>query len=157
LAQRGKLSFSSREYGVIRSSLQANIRFAHELTLPRFLVTAAALLARGNRPEDNDLSRAIKRITDHETRGQVETLVSQAYRRLITMMLAKSPIVVLLLLPLLLIAVAVTIILPRFRNAARAMERRAGGFVQLEADAYRHKPGDVALLGYKLWLPKLLR
>src|ERR1700751_1769972 len=78
LAQHGKLSFSSREYGVIRSSLQANIRFAHELTLPRFLVTAAVLLARGNRPEDNDLSRAIRGIINPETRAEVETLVHQA-------------------------------------------------------------------------------
>jgi hypothetical protein len=133
LAQRGKLSFSSREYGIIRSSLQANIRFAHELTLPRFLLTAAVLLARGNRPEDNDLSRAIKRIPDRITRDQVDTLVKQAYRTLIAMMFAKSPVMMLLLLPLLLIAVIIT--LPRFRDVARAVERRAGGFVQIEADA----------------------
>jgi hypothetical protein len=132
LAQSGKLSFSSREYGVIRSSLQASIRFAHELTLPRFLVMAAVLFARGNRPEQSELSRAIKQITDPTTRDQVESLVRQAHRTLIKMMLAKSPVLMLLLLPLLLIIALM--ILPRFRDAANAMERRAGGFVQLEAD-----------------------
>jgi hypothetical protein len=133
LAQSGKLSFNSREYGTIRSSLQASIRFAHELTLPRFLVMAAVLFARGSRPEDNDLSRAIKEIADVTTRGQVEGLVRQAHRTLITMMFVKSPVMLLLLLPLLLIVAL--IILPRFRDVVHAMERHAGGFVQLEADA----------------------
>jgi hypothetical protein len=132
LAHSGKLSFNSREYGTIRSSLQASIRFSHELTLPRFLVMAAVLFARGNRPEDNDLSRAIKQISDATTRGQVEGLVRQAHRTLITMMFVKSPVMLLLLLPLLLIVAL--IILPRFRDVARVMERNAGGFVQLEAD-----------------------
>jgi len=134
LAQSGKLSFSSREYGTIRSSLQASIRFAHELTLPRFLVMAAVLFARGTRrPEDTDLSRAIREIADPTIRQQVEGLVSQAHRTLIAMMLAKSPMMMLVFLPSLLIFALIA--LPRFRDAAHAMERRAGGFVQLEADA----------------------
>jgi hypothetical protein len=133
LAQNGKLSFNSREYIAIRSSLQASIRFAHELTLPRFLVMGAVLLARGSRPEDNGLSRAIKEIADPTTRDQVESLVWQAHRTLLAMMFVKSPLMLLLLLPLLL--VVTLMILTRFRDAAHAMERRAGGFVQLEADA----------------------
>jgi hypothetical protein len=94
---------------------------------------AAVLFARGSRPEDNDLSRAIKQITDATTRSQVEGLVRQAHRTLITMMFVKSPVMLLLLLPLLLIVAL--IILPRFRDVARVMERNARGFVQLEADA----------------------
>jgi hypothetical protein len=132
LAQSGKLSFTSREYGVIRSSLQSSIRFAHELTLPRFLVMAVVLSARGNRPEDNDLSRAIRQIADPTTRSEVENLVKQAYRTLVMMMVAKSPLMIVLLLPLLLILAL--IVLPYFRDAAKVMERRAGGFIQLEAD-----------------------
>jgi hypothetical protein len=132
LAESGKLSFASREYRVIRSSLQASIRYAHELTLPRFLVMAAVLSARGNRPEDNDLSRAITQIVDPTTRNQVEKLIKQAYRTLVIMMVAKSPVMILVLLPLLLI-IAV-ILLPPFRDAASSVERRAGGFIQLEAD-----------------------
>jgi hypothetical protein len=132
LAHGGKLSFTSREYGTIRSSLQASIRFAHELTLPRFLVMAAVLAARGNRPEDNDLSRAIRNIADPTTRSQVENLVKQAYRTLVLMMVVKSPMMMLvLLLPILIIAL---VGLPYFRGAANAIERRAGGFIQLEAD-----------------------
>src|SRR6266446_951054 len=132
LADSGKLSFTGREYGTIRSSLQASIRFAHELTLPRFLVMAAVLLARGNRPEDNDISRAIKQITDPITRTEVENLVRQAHRTLVMMMVVKSPVMMLVLfIPLL---IAALIVLPCFREAARAMERRAGGFIQLEAD-----------------------
>ena len=94
---------------------------------------AAVLFARGSRAEDNDLSRAIKEIADVTTRGQVEGLVRQAHRTLITMMFVKSPAMLLLLLPLLLLVAL--IILPRFRDVVHAMERHAGGFVQLEADA----------------------
>ena len=72
LAHSGKLSFDSREYGTIRSALQASIRFAHELTLPRFVVMAVVISAHGSRPEENELSRAIRRIADPVTRMQVK-------------------------------------------------------------------------------------
>ena len=134
LARSGKLSFNSREYGAIRSALQASIRFAHELTLPRFVLIAFVLSVRGSRPEDNDLSRAIRRIADPDTRRQVEILVMQAYRALFLMMFAKSP-VMLLTLPVL---IPVLIVLRYCRigvNTLKAMEPRARGYIQLEADA----------------------
>jgi hypothetical protein len=80
LAHSGKLSFKSREYGTIRSSLQASIRFAHELTLPRFFLLAAGLRKQGSHPEDNELSRAINQISDPVMRNRVDTLVKDAYR-----------------------------------------------------------------------------
>jgi hypothetical protein len=131
LAHSGKLSFDSREYGTIRSALQASIRFAHELTLPRFLVMAVVFSAHGSHPEENDLSRAIRRIADPVTRRQVEVLIMQAYRALFIMMVAKSP---LMLVP----ALAGLIVLRYCRigvNAVKAIEPRARGFIQLEADA----------------------
>jgi hypothetical protein len=137
LAYAGKLSFNSREYGTIRSSLQASIRFAHELTFPRFLIMGVTFWARGDRAEDNDLSRAIRRIADPGTRNQVERLIMQAHRALVLMMLAKSPVMTLLLLPWLPVLFIAGRGL-RWRkgvNAVKAVERRAGDFIQLEADA----------------------
>jgi hypothetical protein len=132
LAHSGKLSFNSREYGTIRSSLQASIRFAHELTLPRFLVMAVGLWTR--HPEDNDLSRAIRRIADPVTRNQVETLVKEAYRALFLMMVAKSPALLLLVVLLLLPGLIVLRYLP-IPNRVKSIEPRARGFIHLEADA----------------------
>lgn len=132
LAHSGKLSFNSREYGTIRSSLQASIRFAHELTLPRFLVMAAGLWTR--HPEDNDLSRAIRGIADPVTRNQVETLVNEAYRALFLMMVAKSPVLLLLVVLLLFPGLIVLRYLP-IRNKVKSIEPRARGFIHLEADA----------------------
>jgi hypothetical protein len=138
LARSGKLSFNSPEYATIRSSLQASIRFAHELTLPRFLMMTAVFWARGSHPEDNDLRRAIRDIRDITTRNQVERLIGQAYHALVLMMLVKSPVIMVLLLPWVPV-LFVTGMVRRLRrkgvNAVKAIERRAGGFIQLEADA----------------------
>lgn len=130
LARSGKLSFDSREYGTIRSALQSSIRFAHQLTWPRFVVMTVVLLAHGSRPEDNALSLAIRRIPDPVTRDQVETLVKQAYRALFLMMIAKSPVLLVLALPSLFILWPLPIL-----NRVKAIEPRARGFIQLEADA----------------------
>ena len=134
LARAGKLSFDSREYGTIRSALQANIRFAHELTWPRFLVIAFVLWLHGSKAEDNDLTRAIKRIGDPVTRDQVEKLIKEAYRALFLMMIAKSPVIVVLLILALLPGLLVLRCLP-ILNRVKAIEPRARGFIQLEADA----------------------
>jgi hypothetical protein len=83
---------------------------------------------------DNDLNRAIRRIADPVTRNQVETLIKEAYRALFLMMLAKSPVILLLLVA----ALPGLIALRYFRigvNAVKAIEPRARGFIQLEADA----------------------
>jgi hypothetical protein len=138
LARSGRFSFNGREYGTIRSALQASIRFAHELTLPRFLLMAVVFAVRPSRPEDSALYRAIRQIPDPATRNQVERLIAQAYRVMVTMMIVKSPVMMLLLLPWLPVLCAAGMV-QRFRrkgfNAVKANERRAGGLIQLEADA----------------------
>jgi hypothetical protein len=131
LARSGKLSFNSREYKTIRSSLQASIRFAHELTLPRFLVMTAWLWSR--HPENSNLRRAIKRIADPATRNQVEALVKDAYRALFLMMLAKSPVMLLLLVAMFPVLIVLRY-LPISGKAVKSIEPRAGDFIQLEAE-----------------------
>jgi hypothetical protein len=134
LAHSGRLSFDSREYGTIRSALQASIRFAHELTLPRFVVMAIVFSAHESHPEENDLSRAIRRITDPVTRRQVEILIMQAYRALFVMMVAKSPLMLVALVFMLPGLIALRYF-PIVVNKVKAIEPRARGFIQLEADA----------------------
>jgi hypothetical protein len=135
LAHSGKLSFKSREYGIIRSSLQATIRFAHELTLPRFLLMAVGLRTQGSHPEDNEVSRAIRQISDPVTRNRVEALVKEAYRALFLMMVVKSPVMLLLFvvaLPGLIVLRYFPIPIP---TRVKAIEPRARGYIQLEAQA----------------------
>jgi hypothetical protein len=134
LAHGGTLSFDSREYHTIRSALQASIRFAHELTLPRFLVMAVVFSAHGSHPEENDLSRAIRRIADPVTRRQIDILVMQAYRALFVMMVAKSPLMLVALVFTLPGLIALRYF-PIVVNKVKAIEPRARGFIQLEADA----------------------
>jgi hypothetical protein len=134
LAHSGKLSFDSREYSTIRSALQASIRFAHELTLPRFVVMAVVFSVHRSHPEENDLSRAIRRIADPVTRRQVEILIMQAYRALFVMMVAKSPLMLVALVFMLPGLIALRYF-PIVVNKVKAIEPRARGFIQLEADA----------------------
>jgi hypothetical protein len=130
LAHSGKLSFESREYRTIRSSLQANIRFAHELTLPRFFVLLVALGSRGDLSQPSNLSRALDEIADPETRSEVRRLVQQATRAMLVMMIVKSPPALILLT----LSGLVLALVRRAREAAVDMERRAGEVIQVEAE-----------------------
>jgi hypothetical protein len=85
-------------------------------------------------PEDSNLRRAIKRIADPATRNQVEALVKDAYRALLLMMVAKSP-VMLLLFAVLLLPGLIVLRLPISGKAVKSIEPRAGDFIQLEAEA----------------------
>jgi hypothetical protein len=134
LAQAGRLSFDSPEYGTIRSSLQSQIRFAHELTLPRFFVLRAAILATGELPPKSDLARAVERIHDPGTRSEVHRLVTQAHPALFVMMCLKSPMMI-ILLPALLIVLAALAIAHRARRTVKGLEHRAAIVIQAEADS----------------------
>src|SRR3546814_6399162 len=71
MARAVKLSFRSDEYREIRRSLEGTIRFALALTLPRFLYTVVSnRLYKGSDP--SDLSRAVARIENAETRKDVQ-------------------------------------------------------------------------------------
>ena len=59
----------------------------------------------------------------------------QAHRALVIMMVAKSPLMMVLLVPGLPVLFVILKALPYCRNFVKAMERRAGDFIQLEADA----------------------
>jgi len=137
LARTGRLSFESSEYGAIRSSLQAQIRFAHELTLPRFIFMAAALHFAGGLPKKSGLALAIERIRDPETQAEVRRLITQADRTLFVMMYVKSPTMV-LLCPILLLVLMGVFVARRFNvfvaRQFKELERRAAGVVQSEAE-----------------------
>ncbi len=97
MAQSGRLSFESRDYRTIRRSLEKTIRFAHELTLPKFIyMIISHKLYENSKP--SELTQAIARIENVETRTEVEAHISEALRAVLLMMLLKSPLAALILL-----------------------------------------------------------
>jgi hypothetical protein len=92
LAIAGRLDFSSHEYRTIRTSLEKSIRFAHEMTVPRFVIFAAALQWTGNLGKRSELRNAVESISDPETRQQVAALIGEAHQRLVLWMALKSPL-----------------------------------------------------------------
>jgi hypothetical protein len=130
IASAGRLSFSSREYTTIRSGLQASIRFAHDLTLPNFLVLGVVIWMRGGVDADGaQLERAVGQIHDPTTRAEVQQLVGDAYRALLLMMLGKS-LWVLILFP---VTIAALVFVAICRDWARAIVQFASRLIQVEA------------------------
>jgi hypothetical protein len=137
LARAGKLSFEGREYQTIRSSLQASIRFAHALTLPRALILGAALSANGHLSRPSQMSRAIDAIADPDTRSEVQRLVDQAARALLIMIIVKSPIAFIVFV----FSGGLIGMIEGAREAAKRIERRAGEALRVEAEAAPESDG----------------
>lgn len=130
IAVQGGLDFKSTEYKAIRSSLEKSIRFAHELTLPRFFLYRWYLQKANLKQSSSDLAEAMNGIGDENTRRRVMRLVGEAHIALVLMMLAKSPLTV---------AVAVGVVLiSRFRGGVRrklvAWAGPFGEMAQIEAE-----------------------
>lgn len=122
LASVGKLAFDTEDYRTIRSSLELSIRFAHELTLFRFAVLSSRIKQRNV----SELSQAVDRITDKETRERVRSLVDNALAAAVLMMGYKS----IFLLPVIGISTLIAPIRKWILPHAKAMEES----VQVEAE-----------------------
>jgi hypothetical protein len=131
LAKAGKLGFDSPEYRIIRESLNQLIRFAHELTLPRFVFLMCSLSA-DELNRASDLSKAIAGIEDRETRREVERIVKDARSIMILMLGMKSSMLVVVALA----AVIPALIggLGKIRTLLWRAESRFGERMQAEAE-----------------------
>jgi len=132
LAADGKLSFESYEYRTIRRTLERSIRFAHELTLPRFLTFTLALSS-VEVEKKSELRQAIERIEDEATRKSVEQLVFEAHKALILMMLAKSPLAM-VFAPVVGLVVLGAVILEMVPRSLGDIARKTGELLQVEAE-----------------------
>jgi hypothetical protein len=130
MAVDGRLSLTSAEYRAIRSSLEASIRFAHELTLTRMVVTRVAAQAVGFRKQESEMVTAIRAIQDEETRNEIKQLVNEAHRALLSMIVLKSPILMIAALLIL----AVSFFLRGIRHYLKGLARDVGELVQIEAE-----------------------
>src|SRR5262249_31688305 len=125
IADRGDLSFRSREYCTIRSGLEGMIRFAHELTLPSFVFFWMFSMRTVSKNEKPTLQQAIDKIGDDRTKREVRQLVDEASRAAALMMIMKSPITMISLLPLVLLATGINLIQSGMRECARSIFRRS--------------------------------
>lgn len=130
LAASGHLGFNSPEYRAIRSSLEASIRFAHELTLTRMIVTRVAAQAIGFRKQESEMGIAIRAIEDEATRNEVTKLANEAHRALLSMIILKSP----LLMIAAILILAVSFFLRGIRHYLKGVAGEIGELVQIEAE-----------------------
>ncbi|MDF1790253.1 MAG: hypothetical protein P1U88_00010 [Thalassobaculaceae bacterium] len=121
MAREGKLRFDSPEYRDIRQSIEQLIRYAHDLTLARFLYLA---FARGliHKSTPSNFRDAVDRIENAEVRREVHNHLKMTMIVVLVMMVAKSPFLTLLLCagPLFL--------------GLKAQARRAARIIQIEAE-----------------------
>ena len=96
LARAGRLEFSSPEYLAIRDAFDLQIRFAHALSLLRLLVFARVV--HQVTPKPNAARAAIAQIADVNTRAEVSKLVDDLDQTMVILMVAKSPILLLIAL-----------------------------------------------------------
>lgn len=128
LARAGELSFNSPEYRQVRKSLETLIRFAHQLSLPRFVVSCAAVPAafRGK----SALRLAVASIENASTRQKVDELVTVAQITMIIMMVVKSPVALFVGMP-------IALIVSLFKGGLatlRPLLLKTGEIAQLEAE-----------------------
>ncbi|WP_029582929.1 hypothetical protein [Bradyrhizobium sp. URHD0069] len=127
MAANGDLNFKSQEYRAIRRSLEMNIRFAHDLTLPNFLVLLIS--RRGKLEEKSELHRAIENLPP-AARTAVEARVRYAMKSLILMMLFKSPVAMIVALPL----VGAIVLIHSCRVQASKAAAFCSELIQVEAE-----------------------
>lgn len=124
LAARGKLDFNSEDYRIIRDAFNKLIRFAHEFNWIRLL-----MYWDGGRSVP-EVSHAVDRIEDQETRTKVAYHLRRARFAMIAMMVGKS-------LGLLAGAAIVGLIswcMGKTRDIFLKMDRAFGEKMQVEAE-----------------------
>lgn len=124
LAADGRIAFASAEYRAIRKSVEAEIRFAHQLTLPYLIVVGLGI--RWLRPsmvtDAKVRDREIRARLEPDVRLEIETILAVMNRKILLLLMLKSP---------LLVALPVVVLVPVYMcfAAAKAYARVVAGAV----------------------------
>jgi hypothetical protein len=132
MARNGELDFNSYEYRTLRRALEAQIRFAHDLTLMRFAVLGAILSKEKSSAESSTL-KAIKSIERADVREKVQQLFFLSTIDLLTMMAVRS-LLCLALIPLFVIIAIITWCATALRDKLVELLNFAEGVIQAEAE-----------------------
>lgn len=93
LAADGRLEFTSADYRQIRSGIETLIRFADRISWPRLLCYHTTVRPRRHQ---SSISRAVERIVDPETEAIVRREIHKVNRAVWAMLIARSPLLVVL-------------------------------------------------------------
>jgi hypothetical protein len=106
LAAQNRLSFDSYEYRTLRDSLEKTIRYAHDLTLPRFIyhIFVHRLISR---PRSSNLKTAVNAIADADVRELVRRRVTYALTVAMAVVFVKSLLFMILGAPVLIVGIAI--------------------------------------------------
>jgi hypothetical protein len=132
LAKSGKIDFRSNEYKAVRSSIEANIRFAHQLSVPRFLYMALMLGLRLSDAGHSELAKNIAAIGP-DVRDEVSRYARRAMVGFVVMALLKS-ILFWIFFPLFLIVAFYFAIFMSIRKWFLRIGLIIGGLIQIEAE-----------------------
>lgn len=135
MARNGEISFESREYRAIRVSFEENIRYAHNLTIWRFFLQYYYGIKHNEPGQKSELTKSIEAIADPDTRAKVWAMRTRATRLLIAMMIAKSP-VFLLMMGIGYGVSRFTRLLSGTKHWVRAFTRRVGETIQMDVESH---------------------
>lgn len=98
-AAAGKIPFDSRAYGILRTTINGMIRFAHQLTLAQFIVIAfrKRRTADSDRQIDKVLSKAIAELTPEQNR-LCTCYVERLHLMVVKHLIMSSPLLVVFVL-----------------------------------------------------------
>lgn len=131
LARQGKMDFDSNQYRDIRDKINSQIRFAHDLTWIRLAVFATS--ARRRPRSGMSLDEIAMTIPDQDVRLQVQTIVADVKIVMVRIIVAKSPLIILLLIGTIVPAMSYLFT----KGFLSKMADRLGGIIQTEADYLR--------------------
>jgi hypothetical protein len=137
IAASGRMAFQSREYGTIRSSLNAMIRYAHDATLPRLIYTYIALRRKETDYKKSALYKATEQIQDSRLYEEMQIILAKSMMATACLIIFKSlPCVMCLIifLPIILFLSVCAFFFSKIKNWIGSMLRHIGGMVQAEAE-----------------------
>jgi hypothetical protein len=133
LGARGELPFQGNQYKTIRTSIEQNIRYAHTLSIWRFIAIFAHTLRSGN-IQKSSRTLAIESLDNVDLRKKLSAMNDRIRTVNLLMMVAKSPLMIILLA----LAAVIGAICSAFGVAldhCRLFFNKAGETIQVEAEA----------------------
>lgn len=137
IAASGRMPFDSKEYKMLRASLNAVIRFAHEATLPRMLYLYIFLREKDIDYKNSSLYRATEQIHDSKLYAEVQILLRKSMITTGWLIIAKSlPCVIVLtvLSPLVVLLAFCAVFVSKIKRRIGSMLKYIGGVLQAEAE-----------------------
>lgn len=137
MAADGKLSFDSPEYGEMRKSINSLIRFCHMITLPRVVAMAFSMwVAPDSFKRRQTLAMVLAKVPDEGLRRALEAQWRKASDFLLLSIFLRSPVLLLLALPLAVLfpVLSVIVILDRqtFKSRYKVVRSTVERGIELE-------------------------